>query len=128
MDDPVGMCTGSMIGRVGVAVAGYQGTEGVEPGMKFHIALMTFADHKFQRVIFRKRRLALFTGKIFTPGFVGRREKGIGGRPYLYHYCIKAAALEEVQVVDKFLLLLLGRQTLFGGPVDIAYRCNPGSP
>ena len=67
-NDPVGVLKSDVGAGIEVLLAIHQCTEGIEPCVKFHIALVRLLYHELQGIVIRERRLPLPAGEVMTPG------------------------------------------------------------
>ena len=93
---PIRVQTGDMCCRYYSGVNIEHGPVGVHPGVEFHSTFMRFSNHKSQWVIIWNRWPALLPCKPFTPGFVWRRIKCIGGGAYLHNQSIDAIGFVHI--------------------------------
>ena len=96
------------------------GTEGIDPGVDFHIPFVAFLHHPCQRV--PSGVLALRTGKEAAPGLIKAGIEGIGLAADLEHDGVDACRLANVELMGEALLHLLGAESLELS-VDALYPC-----
>lgn len=120
-DEPLGMLVIDVgVGQVGRSARSR--AEGVQPGVKFHVAPVAFPDEEFHGIPVGFGGHALFSGEEAAPGFYPGGIPGIGLGTHLEDDGVDAAGLEKVEFTDEVGFHFLGSH---GGVFTLENGLNP---